>query len=228
MNDIALYYAPGSCARVPLIALEQTGCSYDLRLIAFSAGEHKAPQFLAINPKGKVPALVFGDTVVTENVAILTFLGRQFPEAGLFPDAATGVSEFECLSDLSFVASTLHPIVTRIRMAPFFAGPAAAQAVWDAGAKAMDEYFALIDNRLATRRWWYGDSWAIIDGYLNWVFFRVSGAAYDSSRFPAFEAHARACAEHPAIQRALQIEREQEEILAQRGLLFVPPAPPFG
>ncbi|OYZ36470.1 MAG: hypothetical protein B7Y31_10200, partial [Novosphingobium sp. 16-62-11] len=162
-----------------------------------------------------------GDTVVTENVAILTFLGRKFPEAGLFPDPAGGVSDIECLSDLSFVASTLHPIVTRIRMAPFFAGPAAAQAVWDAGATAMDPFFALIDNRLAERRWWYGDQWAVIDGYLNWVFFRVAGAGYDTSRFPAFAAHAQACAQRPSIQRALGIERAQEEVLAARGLLFV-------
>lgn len=227
MTDITLFYAPGSCARVPLIALEETGVSYNLELVTFAAGEHKKPAFKQINPKGKVPVLVFGDTVVTENVAILTFLGQQFPNARLFPDPASGVSQIECLSDLSFASSTLHPIVTRLRMSPTFAGSASAQAVWDIAAKAMDEFFGLIESRLANRDWWYGSDWAIIDGYLNWVFFRVAGAGYDTSRFPAFERHARACADRPSIQRALRIEREQELILDGRGLLFVPPSPPF-
>jgi glutathione S-transferase len=212
---------------VPLIALEEIGCNYALRLVAFAAGEHKQDDFLSVNPKGKVPALATDGVVVTENIAIQSYLAERFPDARLLPAQANLLARARVLSDLSFVASTLHPIVTRIRMAPFFAGPEAAQAVWNGGVKAMDEYFALVDERLARKEWWYGAQWSMLDAYLNWVFFRVFGAGYDTARFPHFERHDRACQARPSVVRALQIEREQEAELDRRGLLFRPPAPPF-
>jgi len=89
----------------------------------------------------------------------------------------------------------------------------------------MDEYFELIDNRLDNSDWWYGQAWSAMDAYLNWVFYRVSGARYDTSRFCNFERHAASSKSRPAIQRALAKEREAEEDLEARGLLFVPPDP---
>ena len=58
MTDIVLYAAPGSCSRVPCIALEEIGLPFEYRPVVFMKGEHKAPDYKKLNPKGKVPCLV--------------------------------------------------------------------------------------------------------------------------------------------------------------------------
>ena len=224
MSQTVLYFAPQTCARVPLVALEEAGVDFSVHTVAFMAGEHRQPAYLARNPKGKVPALAIDGLVLTENVAILDFLAERFPEAGLLPAASTPAARAERLADLAFCAATLHPIVTRIRMAPFIAGPASAKAVYQAACQAMDPNFALIEARLAERTWWHGE-WSVMDAYLNWVFFRVAGARYDVGRFPAFCRHDAAMQDRPAHVRAMERERASEAELAARSLLFTPPDP---
>ncbi|WP_321396779.1 glutathione S-transferase family protein [Emcibacter sp.] len=225
MSETTIYFAPGTCARVSLIALEETGVKFQLHTIAFMAGEHRKPEFLALNPKGKVPALAIEGALLTENIAILTYLADRFPEAKLLPEARNAIERSIQLADLSFCASTLHPIVTRIRMSPIFAGPENARAVWEKGCQAMDDNFALIDKRLSNNQWWYGDQWSVLDAYLNWVFFRVSGARYNTERYPNFERHAAQMQNRPAVRQALKKERAAEDHLKERGLLFTPPDP---
>ena len=62
------------------IALEETGQPYELQETLISKDAHKTPEYLAVNPRGKVPALVVDDKVITENTAILTYIGRGFPQ----------------------------------------------------------------------------------------------------------------------------------------------------
>lgn len=82
---LRLYYHPLSRARIAHWALEEVGVPYELKLVDFAKGEERRPEFLAINPMGKVPALVHRDTVVTECAAILAYLGDAFPAAKLAP-----------------------------------------------------------------------------------------------------------------------------------------------
>jgi glutathione S-transferase len=96
------------------------------------------------------------------------------------------------VADLCFCSSTLHPIVTRIRMPMFFAGAEHVAAVKQAGERAMDPHFDLVERRLAGSPWWFGPTWSAMDGYLYGVFWRVEGAGSDVTRFPSFAAHARA------------------------------------
>src|SRR5690606_79397 len=85
---------------------------------------------------------------------------------------------------------------------------------------AMDEYFQLIEDRLAQGPWWYGDRWSVMDGYLYWVFWRVEGAGYDTSRFPHYVAHARAMEQRPSVVRTLARENEAQAQLEREGLKF--------
>jgi len=218
-----LWMAPFTCARVTAIALEEAGVEFDTRLVRFMRGEHKSAEFKARNPMGKVPALEIDDEVFTENVAILTYLAERFPQARLLPPAGTPAEQAHILADLCFCSSTLHPLVTRIRMPMFFAGAENALAVKQTAEAAMDEYFQLVEDRLSAERWWYGNEWSAMDGYLYWVFWRVEGAGYDVSRFPAFAAHARAMEQRPAVQRALAREEAAQAQLEAEGLAFVPP-----
>jgi glutathione S-transferase len=108
-------------------------------------------------------------------------------------------------------------------MPMLFAGQDNAVAVKSAAEQAMDEYFALVEARLADGPWWYGETWSAMDGYLYWVFWRVEGAGYDVSRYPRFAAHARAHEERPAVKRALAREDAAQAQLVAEGAAFVPP-----
>ncbi|WP_317929545.1 glutathione S-transferase family protein [Halioxenophilus sp. WMMB6] len=222
MSEIILFMAPGTCARVTAIALEELGLSFESRVIRFMKGEHKSPHFLQLNPKGKVPCLIYQDQPLTENVAILTFLNNCY--GGLLPATDSAWQQAQQLADLCFCASTLHPLVTRIRMPHFFVGEENAQLVWQRACQAMDEYFQLIEQRLQNHSWWYGDQWSIVDAYLYWCFWRVSGANYDVSRFPGFVEHAARLEERPSVQRALSRELVAEKQLIEEGLRFTPPS----
>jgi glutathione S-transferase len=83
MADLTLYHANPSRSSIVRWMLEELGEPYDIHLLDLSKGEQSAPEYLAINPMGKVPALKHGDTVVTEAAAICTYLADEFPQAKL-------------------------------------------------------------------------------------------------------------------------------------------------
>ena len=83
MADLTLYHAAPSRSSVTLWMLEELGQPYDLKLLSLKQGDNLKPDYLAINPMGKVPALKHGDTVITELAAICTYLADEFPQAKL-------------------------------------------------------------------------------------------------------------------------------------------------
>lgn len=202
MADFTLYAAPGACSRVPLITLEEAGADYDLHLVRFMKGEHKKPGYLAMNPAGKVPLLMTSEGPLSQNIAIARYLASQFP--GLLPQANTPLEDAKITADLAFCADTLHPIVTRMRMPIFIADGEAAQAsVREKAFDAMQPMAALVNARLTKGAWWYGEDWSIMDAYLYWVWFRITGIGCPVADFPAWAAHAKAMEARPAVVRAL-------------------------
>jgi glutathione S-transferase len=83
---LSLYYAPNTCALASHIALEEAGADYEPVFVDFAGGEQRKPDYLAINPKGRVPALVTERGILTETPAILAFIAQSFPAARLAPD----------------------------------------------------------------------------------------------------------------------------------------------
>jgi glutathione S-transferase len=83
MSNLTLYHASPSRSSVALWMLEEIGQPYDIKLISLSNGDNMKPDYLAINPMGKVPALKHGDTIITELAAICTYLADEFPQAKL-------------------------------------------------------------------------------------------------------------------------------------------------
>jgi glutathione S-transferase len=83
MPNLTLYHASPSRSSVTLWMLEEVGQPYDIKLLKLSAGDNMKPDYLAINPMGKVPALRHGDTVITELAAICTYLADEFPDKKL-------------------------------------------------------------------------------------------------------------------------------------------------
>ena len=78
--------------------------------------------------------------------------------------------------------------------------------------------FDLINGRLAGNRWWYGDRWSIVDAYINWVWFRVTGTQFDGSAYPNLGRHDADMKQRAAVKRALAISTEVAEGLAAQGL----------
>ena len=223
MAEFTLYAAPGTCARVPLIALNEAGADFDVALVRFMKGAHRAPDYLALNPKGKVPLLLAGGAPITENVAIARYLAARFPEAGLLPVSDDPLADAAITADLAFCAATLHPIVTRIRMPGFMVDGDDAQASVRARAiEAMRPMAKVVADRLGDAPWWYGERWSVLDAYIYWVWFRITGAGFPAEDYPVWAAHAARMEKRPAVQRALAQEAEMTAQLEAEGLAFTP------
>ena len=222
-----LFMAPGTCARVAAVGLFEADVAFEPQLVRFMIGEHRSAAFLAVNPLGKVPALRIDGTVIVENTAIVRYLAKRFPDAALMPPAAGIVEDAHQVADLCYCAATLHPIVTRIRIPTFFADSPPAQAsVYRLAVEAMIQGLALAERRLQDRDWWYGEHWSLMDAYLNWVWFLITGAGFDPAPFPVLSEHDQRMGERPAVQRALELEAQLQAQLEAEGLSFRPPAPP--
>ena len=222
MSKAQLYMAPGTCARVSSICLEEVGLDFETVAVRFLTGEHKAPAYKKLNPLGKVPALVIDGEVLTENVAIIIYLNEVFAGANLMPHASSSLARAHQLADLCFCSATLHPIVTRIRMPQFFANEEAVQSVWEKACHAMMKFFNHINDRLTSRPWWYGDQWSAIDAYLYWIFWRVEGADFDVAKYPHFKDHFDRMELRPSVQCAWERERRVQAELEDEGLNFSP------
>ena len=102
-----LFYAPHTCSLASHIALENAGAEYTTVRIDFAADEQRKPQYLAVNPKGRVPALATGDGILTETPAILAFIAQSFPQARLAPlDQPFAFSQAQSFN--SYLCATLH------------------------------------------------------------------------------------------------------------------------
>lgn len=218
MTELVLHFAPDTCARVPLIALEEIGCPFEVEVVAFMKGQHRSPEYLAVNPSGKVPTLIIDGEPLTENVAILSWLAHRFPQAELLP-VVDGLARSRQLADLAYCASGLHPIVTRLRIPHFFCDlPEARSRVFEMAEVAMKLHFAIVDELLGKNAWWYGDRWSIIDAYINWVWFRVTGTDFDASAYRNFARHDARMKTRPAVIRALERNARIAASLAEQGL----------
>jgi len=222
LNDITLFMAPGTCARVTLIALNELGLDFQTSLIRFMKGQHKSPDYLAMNPKGKVPVLKIDGAVLTENVAILHYLNQT--RGGLLPATDDPIEQAHQLADLCFCSSTLHPNVTRFRMPQFFVQEGTDVAsVKRKASEAMVPNFQVIEDRLAAGDWWYNGSFSAVDGYIYWVYWRVVGAGFDASAFPHYQAHAARMEQRESVKKAIAAEESATQTLKNEGLLFTPP-----
>jgi glutathione S-transferase len=210
MADYVLYHLPGACSRVTMAALEQCGVDYADHPVNLMKGEQHSPAFRAVNPRGKIPALVADGQVLAENAAIQWYLHRSFPEAGLFPDAASGWDEAQILSDLFWISSGWHPAV-RANMMPIRWTTGDPAPVRARGKELVKPLFEALDARLANQPWWFGDSWSIIDVYACWNYSAAQEGEYDLSGLDNLAAHRARVEQRPAFQRALARENAARE-----------------
>ena len=158
---LTLYYCPGACSLAAHIVLEESSEKYEGRKINLAQGEQRTPEYLKVNPHGRVPALGLDNgEVLTENVAILPYLGKRFR---LWPtDPAT---EARALSLVGFFASSVHAAHAHVgRPERYSADPAAHAGIKDAGLKAFHGYLKEIDGLYAGKDWLLGN-YSVVDPY---------------------------------------------------------------
>ncbi|MBN9062975.1 MAG: glutathione S-transferase [Rhizobiales bacterium 65-9] len=206
---ITLYYSPGACSLAPHIVLEEAGFPFTAERVDFSKAQQRSQDYLRINPKARVPALVDGDFIVTENPAILRYIAALAPEKQLWPDNAR--DEARCMEWMAWMSSGLHVSYAHIRRAERYAtGEAALESVRAKGREATREIWEAVEKKMPSGSWLAGDRYSVADPYL-YVFWAWGGGqvlGYDMDReFPKWSALARRVAERPATQRALAREK---------------------
>lgn len=216
MTDFTLHHFPGACSRVTMTALEQCGVDYSDRAVNLAKGEQHSPAFRAVNPRGKIPALLVDGELIGENAAIQWWLHKTFPDAGLFPETGSDWEEAQLLSDLFWVSSGWHPSV-RANMMPVRWTTGDPAPVRERGKQLVEPLFKQFDERLADRPWWYGEDWSIIDVYFYWNYTTAEEGEYDLSGLDNLAAHRARVEAWPAFQRALAREETAKERMMADG-----------
>lgn len=198
-----LYYSPGACSLAVHITLEEIGADVQLTRVLVPTAETTQPTYLAINPKGRVPALAVGGELLTEVPAILSYLALTHPDANLLPTEP--LAHARTLEWLAWLASEVHPAFGQVwRPARSVSATELHAHVQARGRENVADRFADIEARLAKADGFaVGRQLTIADPYL-FVFYqwgRMEGFAM--ATYPAFSAHAARVGARPATQRAL-------------------------
>lgn len=204
--EIVIYQYPGACSRVTMTALEECGLKFEDRCVDLAGGQQKSPDYLAINPKGKAPALLVDGTLMTENAAILAFLDAQFPGARLLPKSGDPVTDARGLIDCVWCSSTIHPIVRQVRNPMRWTTDEYTAGIKADGMAKMANEAAKMSNRIG-EDWWYGGAWSIVDTYVYWAYSTAEKGGFPLAEYPVLLAHAERVRERPSFQRALARER---------------------
>jgi glutathione S-transferase len=158
---LKLYYAPGACSLAAHIVLEESGEKYDLQRVDLAKGEQRSQAYLKIHPQGRVPALQLdsGESI-TENTAILPYLGKRF---GLWPKDP--LAETRALSLIGLFAASVHPAHAHIsRPERYASDPALFANLQDSGRRAFHGYLKQIDDLFAKRQW-LAEDYSVLDPY---------------------------------------------------------------
>ncbi|MBT3426592.1 MAG: glutathione S-transferase [Gammaproteobacteria bacterium] len=200
------YYSPGACSLAAHIALHQAGAKFESRKVNLYRGEQTTAEYLAVNAKGRVPALVTEQGILTENSAILAFISQLFPEADLAPIndpfAFAQVQEFNC-----YLASTVHVAHAHGPRGYRWADtPAALVAMKEKVPQTMTAAFRLIEDELLTGPWVMGEKYSICDIYLYTLSRWLEDDGVDTTLLPRVIEHRNRMQALAQVAEVLQLE----------------------
>ena len=201
-----LYYAPHTCALASHIALEQSGADYQAQRVDFSKNEQRSPEYLKINPKGRVPALVTDRGVLTETPAMLIFIAQSAPHAKLAPlDDSFALAQVQSFN--SYLCSTVHVAhAHRMRGYRWVDDPAAIEAMKKKVPQSVGDCFELIEHEMLQGPWVMGSSYTVCDPYLFTIAQWLEADGVDVRRFPKVADHRQRMSEIPAVARVVAAE----------------------
>jgi len=203
---LKLYYAPNTCALATHIALEEAGADYTTVRLNFAANEQRGPEYLAINPKARVPALETDRGVLTETPAMLAFVAQSFPQAVLAP-LGDPYAFAQAQAFNSYLCSTVHVAhAHRMRGYRWADDEAAIAAMQRAVPRSVGACFELIEQTMLKGPWVLGDTYSICDPYLFTIAQWLEADGVDPSTIPAVMDHRRRISERAAVRRAVAAE----------------------
>ncbi|MBS0364168.1 MAG: glutathione S-transferase family protein [Proteobacteria bacterium] len=202
---LKLFHAWGSCSLASLIALEEAGADYELAVMSTKDGDQRTPEYLKINPKGRVPALVTDRGVLTETPAILSYVPETHPAAGLLPEDPWARAQAHAFN--SYLCSTVHVAHAHKHRGYRWTDDAQAQAAMTAAVPKNEiAIFRLIEDEMFKGPWVLGDKFSVCDGYLFTLFGWLPGDGVDTAQFPTLLDHSRRVADRPAVRKVLALE----------------------
>lgn len=202
---LKLYYAKGTCALATHIALEEVGADFEAIRIDFASNQQQSADYLAINPKGRVPALITDQGVLTETPALLLYVAQRHPEARLAPlDDPFALARLQSVN--SYLCSTMHIAHAHGRRGRRWVDDEAAiEAMRRKVPVTMADCAALVERTMLAGPWVMGDDYSVGDAYLYTLLRWLDGDGVDVAQYPKLVAHMERMSERPAVQRAVAL-----------------------
>ena len=194
-----LYYSPGACSQAAHILLHETGLPHDSEAVDIRA--HRTASggdFLAINPKGAVPALKIGDEVLTENGAVLQYIGDKAGHETLLP--GTGIERYRVIEWLAYLGSDVHK-----SFGPLF-NPASSDEVKAGARDAVGKKLDFLEHSLEGQDYLTGPSMTVADPYLFAMLGWTGNLGIDLGKWPNLVALRQRMEERPSVKAAVKAE----------------------
>ncbi len=200
---LKLYYFTGSIARSVFIALHEVGAEFESQALNPKNGDQRSPDYLAINPKGRVPALVTEHGILTENAAILEYIARRFPQAQLAPlDDAWALAQLQAFN--GYLASTLHVNHAHRLRGPRWADlQSSYDDMYQKVPQTMGESMQYIEDNYLSGDWVMGDQFTIADAYFHAVCYWLTMDEIDIQAYPKAAAHFARMSARESVQKTL-------------------------
>ncbi|MBI1213936.1 MAG: glutathione S-transferase [Alphaproteobacteria bacterium] len=201
-----LFYAPNSCALASHVALEDAEAEYEAVRVDFRANEQRSAEYLAINPKGRVPALVTSKGILTETPAILFFVAQSYPNARLAPlDDPFALAQLQAFN--SYLCATVHVAhAHRMRGYRWADDPSAIEAMKKKVPESVGACFGLIEHEYLRGPWVMGERYTIADPYLFTLAQWLELDGVDVAKLPRVADHRARMAERPSVRKAIAQE----------------------
>ncbi|WP_165214626.1 glutathione S-transferase family protein [Affinirhizobium pseudoryzae] len=201
-----LFFSPGACSLASHIALIDSGLPYELRRLKFAENEQQSADFLKVNPKGRVPALVTDRGTLTESMAILLFIAQMAPEEKLAPlDDPFALARLQGFN--SYLSSTVHVNHAHGRRATRWADePTAVEDMKRKVPQTMRSSYRLIEDEMLIGPYVMGEDYTIADPYLFVISSWLKDDGVDIAEFPRVKAHYERMKARPSVQKALADE----------------------
>jgi glutathione S-transferase len=200
---LKLYYAPGTCALASHIALAEAGADYTAEKLDMKANQQNSPDYLKINPKGRVPTLVTDRGVLTETPAILAYIAQTFPQAKLAPlDDAFAFAQAQAFN--SYLCATVHVAhAHKLRGARWATEETTFADMKRMVPKTVGACFALIERDMLKGPWVMGEQYTVCDPYLYTIGTWLEGDGVDIAALPKVADHRKRMEERPAVRKVL-------------------------
>lgn len=203
---LTLYYSSGACSLASHIALEEAGADYEAKRLDFGKNAQQSPEYLKINPKGRVPALTTPQGILTESPAILAYIAQTHPKAKLAPlDDPFAFAQLQSFN--SYLCSTVHVAhAHRVRGRRWANEESSLADMARKVPQTVGTCFAMIEQSMLKGPWVMGENYTVADPYLFTLATWLKGDSIDIQMFPRLYDHHKRMAERPNVRKVLADE----------------------